>query len=152
MQAMHRQIGRSGTLCLINIAPWGIPAWWELIAPELERAIAFNDGESTLEDEWRALVTGGRSCWIIYCEQRKDLRCVFTTYIHAFERKQVFFVALLSGKGFKEFSVLETELSQYAKSCGCHSIQSFVIQRVAEIVKNALPDFQSTHQVLVKKL
>lgn len=151
-QITHKQIGRSGTLCLISISPWGIPLWWDLIAPELERSIAHNDGESTLEDEWTALVTGTRSCWVVYCEERSELRCVFTSFIHSFERKQVLFVALLSGKGFKEFSVFEPHLSDFARSCGCSAIQSFVINRVAEIVKKALPEFEITHQVMVKKL
>lgn len=149
---MHKQTGRSGTLCLINIFPWGVPAWWEFIFPELERAISHNDGESTLEDEWRALVTGGRTCWVVYCEKQQEIRCVFTSYIHAFERRQVFFVALLAGRGFHEFAALEPALSEHARSCGCHSIQSFVIKRVAEIVQNALPEFQITHQIMVKKL
>lgn len=152
MQITHKQIGRSDTLCLISISPWGIPLWWDLIAPELERSIAHNDGESTLEDEWRALVTGERSCWVVYCEARAELRCVFTSYIHSFERKQVLFVALLSGKGFKEFCVFEPMLSDFAKACGCSAIQSFVINRVAEIVKKSLPQFEITHQVMVKKL
>lgn len=152
MQATHKSIARIDSLCLINILPWGVPLWWELIAPELERSIAHNDGESTLEDEWRALVTANRTCWVVYCEARQELRCVFTSYIHAFERKQVFFVALLSGKGFKEFSAFEPMLCAYAKESGCQSIQSFVINKVAEIVKKSLPEFEITHQVMVKKL
>lgn len=152
MQTTHKQIERSGSLCLINISPWGIPLWWDFVSAELERSIKHNDGESTLEDEWRSLVTGERTCWVVYCEKRNELRCVFTSFIYAFERKNVFFVALLSGKGFKELSILEPALSAYAKSCGCHSIQSYVIQRVSEIVKLTLPEFKITHQILVKEL
>lgn len=145
-----KQTSPSATQSLVRIPPWEVPNYWELAAPELERAIPYNNGESGMDDVWRSLVTGSNTLWMV--SENNEPVCFFTTFIHDFEKKRVLFTSLLAGKGFDSFSRLEPQLCEYAIACRCKAIESFVIPSVSKIVARALPGFKITHHVMVKEL
>lgn len=137
---------------LIRVNPWEVPFWWEFVSGELGRALVHNNNETGLEDVWKQLVTGHHSLWVVYDETEASIRCVFTTFINDYPQKRTLFTTLLAGRGFREFSILEPELVQYAKDMGCGAIESFVIPGVSGIVQKALPEYKITHHVMVKEL
>jgi len=103
-----------------------------------------------MEDLWRALTMGANTLWVVWKDL--EIRCCFTTFAHNYEKKRVLFVGLLAGRNVREFVKLEDQLAEYARQSGCHSIESFVIPKVAALFMRLLPEYKNTHLILEKKL
>jgi hypothetical protein len=138
----------SARLC--RISPWEIPYIWEYVAADLESALVHNGGEMDMVDLWRALTMGANTLWVVWDDL--EIKCCLTTYAHNYEKKRVLFVGLLAGRNVREFVKLEDQLVEYARQSGCHSIESFVIPKVAALFMRLLPEYKNTHLILEKKL
>jgi hypothetical protein len=142
----------SSSARLILVKPWEVPFWWDLVYADLERAIAHNKGESGMDDLWKSLVTGSHTLWVVYDPERFEIAISFTSFINDYPKRRAMFVVLLAGRGFKKYAELEPQLVEYAKSSGCTTIEAFVIPQVAGIVERALPEYKTTHNIMVKEL
>jgi len=137
-------------LCRIN--PWEVPFAWEFVAPELERAIVHNGGESDMADLWKALVTGSHTLWIVFDDDSQDMLCCLTTFFHDYEKKRVLFISLLAGRNMARFVEAEPQMADFARSIGCTAISSFVIPRVAKLMQRIVPQYKNTHQIMVREI
>lgn len=140
----------SSSARLCRIQPWEVPYIWEFVEKDLSRAIVHNNGESDMADLWRSLVTGSQTLWVVW--DGLEIQACFTAFVNDYEKKRVFFVCLLAGRGMREFVKLEPELAEYARSIGCQAIESFVIPRVAAMMQRVIPIYKNTHQIMVREL
>lgn len=137
-------------LCRVN--PWEVPFAWEFVAPELERAIVFCDGESAMADIWKSLITGQHTLWIVFDDDAQDMLCCLTTFVHDYDKKRSLFIHLLAGRNASRFIEAEPELVSFAKSIGCSTISSLVIPRVAKRMQRVAPQYKTTHLLMVRTL
>ena len=140
------------SLSVRRMHPWEVPFIWEFVVDDLQRAIDHNDGEADVEDLWRDLLMGSQSLWIVFDNSVFEITASFTTFIHNYPRKRVLFVALLAGKGMRQFMRLDSELIGYAKEHDCSEINSYVIPEVANLVERLDKNYKSTHRVIVRKI
>jgi hypothetical protein len=134
---------------MIKIVPLNqeqVVSMWGTISTYLSRAIATGQGESTLADYMRKILTNTSQCWAL--TKNEVIVGVGLTEVLQYNQHKTLHIIAYSGDNFDEQAEVFPTIVAYAKYNGCKSIEQWGRKGWAKTLPKYLPDFEEVYTVM----
>lgn len=133
------------------LRPEEVVVHWEEIAPLLEQAIAYGNGELEVNDI-RRLVLGGRMFIFGGFNQEKHLILAVTTEFSTYPRKTILVVGFGAGKLQENANDVYLTIADFAKQGGASAIQTYCKNPAMVRLHQKYYGLETAYTVLEKQL
>lgn len=106
------------------LRPEEVVVHWEEIAPLLEKAVSYGNGELTVDDI-RKLVLGGRMFIFAGFNAERRINLAVTTEFNVYPRKMVMVIGFGAGTLGEHANDVFMKLADFAKQGGATALQTF---------------------------
>ena len=129
------------------VEPWNVPRYWAIVAPLLEPAVEYADGNLGIEDLRDSLLQGQMHLWVSF--RGAQLEMAFITRFNAYQRRRSCQVVVLGGENREHWREdHQAKIEAWAKQYGCDCLE--IWGRKGWI--RALPDWRSVYTMMRKDL
>ena len=101
-----------------------IPILWDQIAPLIEQALRYSDGEFNLQDIYSMLMYQKMQLWVVADEEMAVQAC-FITEFRNFPRMKICYIVLASGEHLVSWEHCFEELERWAYHEGASVMRAF---------------------------
>lgn len=124
---------------------------WPLLSIYLDKVIEKGQGESSLVDYLRKVITNYAQCWAVLDENDNIVGVGLTEFLQYAQHKTLHIIAF-SGSNFEEQSKVFPTVEQFAKDTGCKAIEQWGRPGWAKILPQYVPGFKQAYVVMRKDL
>jgi hypothetical protein len=120
---------------------------WNRISEYLTRVIETGQGESSLTDYLRKCLNNQAICWAVMTAEGNIVGVGLTEILQYSQHKTLHIIAF-SGDNFDEQAQVFPTIIQYAKDCGCKSIEQWGRKGWAKVLPKYIPEFKEVYTVM----
>ena len=120
--------------------------YWPVISEILERAFEHGQGESSLTDYLRKVLSNTAQCWLIV-ENNTIVGAGLTEILH-YARHKTLHIIVYSGSDFEQQSAMLKPVIEFAKGAGCKSIEQWGRDGWAKVLPKYIPGFKKVYTVM----
>lgn len=133
------------------LRPEEVVVHWEEIAPLLEKAVSYGNGELEVDDI-RKLVLGGRMFVFGGFNEEKRLRLAVTTEFSTYPRKTVLVIGFGAGSLGEHANEVFLTLADFARQGGATAMQTYCKNPAMVRLHQKYYDAETAYTVLEKQL
>jgi hypothetical protein len=137
---------------IFALPPDAVASNWQAISGYLIRVIETGQGESTLTDYLRKCLNNQAVCWVVMSNSLshtgQEIVGVGLTEILQYSQHKTLHIIAFSGDNFDEQAQVFPTIIQYAKDCGCKSIEQWGRKGWAKVLPKYIPEFKEVYTVM----
>lgn len=139
--------GAAGRTMLLAVPPDVVPAFWQLVVPDLGKAIAHADGRYALEDVLAALLARDMQLWIAVDSRSMAIAAVCVTEIVNYPQEKRCGLVFCAGRSVERWIRHLDEIEAWAREQECDALEL----QGRPGWERLLPDWRKTHVLLSKR-
>jgi hypothetical protein len=136
---------------IILLSPEQALIHWSTISALLIKAIDHGQGESTLTDYMRKILTDMAHCWAVVDDSNNIVGAGLTQYLQ-YEQHKTLHIIVFAGSNFEEQSKVFPTVEEFAKQSGCKAIEQWGRPGWAKVLPKYVPGFKEAYVVMRKDL
>lgn len=133
---------------LVQVPPQIVPDVWPLAAKMLDKAVAYSNGEISLENELVQVTQGQKQLWVVVMDEGETKNKVFAAGITSLRNNangsRTAFIELFGGDNMKLWFDHLDDFKKWARDEGCVNIRLWARKGWAKHLKN----FILTHYIM----
>ena len=124
---------------------------WPTLSRYLRQVIEHGQGESTLTDYMRKILTDMAHCWAVVDDSNNIVGAGITQYVQ-YEQHKTLHIIVFAGSNFEEQSKVFPTVEEFAKQAGCKAIEQWGRPGWAKVLPKYVPGFKEAYVVMRKDL
>lgn len=133
---------------LMGIPPDIVPAFWQIAAPMVGRAVEHADGRYDIDDVLAALLARDMQLWLAVDSRSMAVEAACVTEIVAYPREKRCGLVFCAGRDMNRWLRHLSEIGDWAREQGCVALEL----QGRPGWERRLRDWQKTHVLLSKRL
>lgn len=123
---------------------------WDSIAPFIERALLFTEGDMTVDDAHHLVLSDQMQVWVVYSNASEKIFAVCLTQLLHEWRHRICRIVALSGEEMAHWQHFEAAIEAWARAMNCDYIDAFTRPGMAK--RAAAMGYKHKYSIICKRV